>query len=140
MPDAPVELPVIARAYDLLIWTARHAARFSRAHRFSVGDRMERQVYGVLDGLLRAKFTRDRAGLLRQVNLELEVFRFQLRMARDLKCFSLDSYGHAAGAVNEIGQMVGGWLRSSEARGRGAGSQPAGPAGRQDACPTEGPA
>jgi hypothetical protein len=112
MADVPVELPVIARAYDLLVWLSRRIAGFPKAHRYHVGDRMEQHLYGILDGLIRAKFTRDRGTLLRQVNLELEVFRFQLRLARDVRCLSLEGYGHAAGAVNEIGQMVGGWLRS----------------------------
>ena len=113
MAQAPTELTVISRSYDLLIWTAQHVARFPRSHRFTVGDRLDRQVYAVLDRLLRAKYTRDRASLLRQANLELEVLRFQYRMAKDLKCLSLESYGYAARVVNEIGQMVGGWLRSS---------------------------
>ncbi|MBI1918348.1 MAG: diversity-generating retroelement protein Avd [Planctomycetes bacterium] len=112
-PTMPVDLPVIAKAYDFLIWTSRHVARFPRLHRFNVGERMERHLYGILEGLLRAKFTRDRVPLLRQVNLDLEVLRFQFRAAKDLKCLPIESYGHAAGVVNEIGQMVGGWLKSS---------------------------
>ncbi|MBI1916499.1 MAG: hypothetical protein HYS12_17460 [Planctomycetes bacterium] len=89
MSILPVDLPVIARAYDFLIWTAKHVARFPRAHRFNVGERMERHLYGILEGLLRAKFTRERVPLLRQVNLDLEVLRFQFRAAKDLKCLSL---------------------------------------------------
>jgi hypothetical protein len=114
MAQAPAELAVIQKTYDLVVWGSRHVARFPRVHRFTVGDRLQRQLELILDRLLRAKFSRDRAGLLREANLELEVLRFQFRLAKDLHCLSLDSFGHAARTVNEVGQMVGGWLKSAD--------------------------
>jgi hypothetical protein len=114
------DLPVIQKTYDLLLWTVGHTVKFPRVYRFSLGDRLERQVYGILENLLRAKFTKERALILEAVNLDLEVLRFQFRLARDLKCISLTSYGFAAKEVNEVGKMVGGWLKKS----RGAGGMP----------------
>jgi hypothetical protein len=107
------ELPVIQKSYDFLVWTVGHAVKLPRARKFSLGDRLEKQVYGVLEDLLRAKFTKDRVAPLESVNLNLEILRFQFRLARDLKCLSVSSYGFAAKEVNEIGQMVGGWLKHS---------------------------
>ena len=105
---------VIDKTYEFTVWTCEHIARFSRAHRFTLGDRLERQVNRVLEGLLRARYDRgERLLLLRQVNVELELLRFQLRLARDLKCLSLDSFGHAASVLTEVGRMVGGWIRTS---------------------------
>jgi hypothetical protein len=85
----------------------------------SLGDRLEHRLYDVLDGLVRARYSRDRAAILRGVNLDLELFRFQFRLATDLRCISQDSLGFAARSVNEIGQMVGGWLKAGQ-RARGA--------------------
>jgi hypothetical protein len=113
VPPAPPELTVIAKAYQLLQWSTDRIALFPRWHRYTMGARLEQQVYGVLERPLRAKYTRDRAPLLRAVNLELEVLRFQFRLVKDFRCLSLDSYGYAARTVNEIGQMVGGWLKKS---------------------------
>ena len=50
--------------------------------------------------------------------------RYLLRLAKDLNLLTVDSYGHAAERVEEIGRMVGGWWadggrpawRPSEAR------------------------
>jgi hypothetical protein len=36
-----------------------------------------------------------------------------LRLAKDLPCLKVDSYGFAAKAIDEIGKLVGGWLKSS---------------------------
>ena len=113
MAEAPAELLVIDKTYVLVLWTANHVAKFPRNHKFTLGERLIKQMYMVLEGLLRAKYTRDRAQLLRGVNLDLEILRFQFRLARDLKCLALESFGFAARAVNEIGQMVGGWGKKS---------------------------
>jgi hypothetical protein len=41
--------------------------------------------------------------------------RALLRYSKDLKPITIDSYGHAAGVVEEIGRMVGGWKKASGA-------------------------
>ncbi len=106
------ELPVVLKTYDLVVWCCRHLARFPRSYRFTLGQRLELRLYDILDGLLQAKYAHDKTGFLRQVNLELELLRFQFRLAYELRCLNADSYGYAARTVNEVGQMVGGWLRS----------------------------
>ncbi len=58
-----------------------------------------------------AKYTRLRKAILEQVNLDLEILRFQLRLAKDLRCLPLKSLGQAAQQIIDIGRQVGGWLR-----------------------------
>lgn len=113
---APAELQVISRTYDLVVWSCRHLEKFPRSFRFTMGEQLERRLYRVLELLIQAKFSRERLNLLRDVNLELELLRFQFRLAKDLKCLSIESYGFASREVNEIGKLVGGWMKSSTNR------------------------
>ena len=101
------ELPVIRKTYDLALWACRHVGRFPRQHRFVLGKRLERRLYDLLETLLQARYTKDRQALLRQANLTLEVLRFQVRLAHDLRCLRTNSYGFACRAPPEIGAMVG---------------------------------
>jgi hypothetical protein len=50
--------------------------------------------------------------LLEEANLTPEILRFQMRLAKDLQCLKVQSYGFAARAIDDIGRLVGGWLRS----------------------------
>ena len=94
MATAPTGLPVVVQeAYEFSIWLIRKVENFPRSYRFSVGDRL---VQGILDLLLR-----------------LNRLRFLLRLAKDLNLPNVDSYGHAAERVEEIGRMVGGWRKAS---------------------------
>jgi len=105
------ELAVIQRAYDLVKWSCGHVARFPRSHRFTPGERIERRLYDLLEGLIQARYTRERQGLLRQANLTLEVLRYQVRLAHELRCLRANSYEHASRELRAVGAMVGGWLK-----------------------------
>ena len=85
------ELPILRAFYDFAVWLIPKIAKFPRDHRFVLGERIERQLYAVLENLIRAKYTRLRRAILEQVNLELEILRFQLRLAKDLRCLPLKS-------------------------------------------------
>jgi hypothetical protein len=39
-----------------------------------------------------------------------------MRLAHDLQCLRTNSYGFANRAINEIGAMVGGWLKAGRAK------------------------
>jgi hypothetical protein len=106
------ELVVLTKTYDLILWTCHHTGRFPRNHRFVLGERIERHLYDLLEKLIRAKYTRQRQEPLGQANLLLEILRFQMRLAKDLQCLKVKSYGHAAKVIDEIGRLVGGWLKS----------------------------
>jgi len=76
-----------------------------------LGERIERNLYTLLETLIRAKFVRQRKELLDDANLILEILRFQIRLAKDLQCLRIESYGFASGLIDEIGRLVGGWLK-----------------------------
>jgi hypothetical protein len=97
------------------IWAAHHTSRFPRNHRFVLGERIERNLYALLENLIEARYTRDRGALLRRANLTLEILRFQVRLAKDLSCPKVNSYGFAARAIDEIGRLVGGWAQNGKA-------------------------
>src|ERR1700675_3132254 len=100
------ELVVITKTYDLILWSCNHTGKFHCNHRFVLGERIERNLYDLLETLIRAKYTRNRQTHLGQANLILEILRFQMRLAKDLQCLKVESYGFAAKAIDEIGRLV----------------------------------
>ena len=103
---------MITKTYDLILWSCNHTSKFPRNHRFVLGERIERNLYNLLETLIAAKYTKNRQRLLEEANLTLEVLRFQMRLAKDLQCLKVESYAFAAKSIDEIGRLVGGWLRS----------------------------
>jgi len=106
------EYPVIDKMYKLTLEYSLRVKKFPRDTRYILGDRILNNCYDLLEGLIQAKFTRERAKILNEQNLRLEKLRFQTRMSKDLKAVSVKQYGHLAEQLNEIGKMIGGWLKS----------------------------
>jgi hypothetical protein len=111
------ELKIIQDFYDLMIWTINHTSKFPRHHRHSLGVEIEKRMQDILAWLIRARYTRKRASLLDEINVELEVLRFQFRMAKDLKLLPLKSHEYAAKGMIEIGRQLGGWKRQAAKNG-----------------------
>jgi len=100
------ELIVITKTYDLILWSCNHTSKFPRNHRFVLGERIERNLYNLLETLIAAKYTKNRQRLLEEANLSLEVLRFQMRLAKDLQCLKVESYAFAAKSIDEIGRLT----------------------------------
>ena len=80
-----------------------------------LGDRIQTTAIDVLEGLIDATYSREVGVILRKVNLMLEKLRFLFRLAKDLRYLDLKRYEFVARGVDEIGRLVGGWLKAGHA-------------------------
>lgn len=106
------ELKIISDFYDFMLWLIRHTEKFPRHHRYSLGLAIENRLQLLLGLLLRAKYSKDKAGILNDANIELEILRFQMRLAKDLRVLPVKSHGFAAKSIGSIGSQIGGWLKN----------------------------
>jgi hypothetical protein len=111
------ELQVLQDYYDLSLYLTEHILRFPRNLRYGLGLAMERRLQDLLALLVRAKYAPASAKepVLREVNVELEVLRFQLRQSAELRALPANGQRHALQRLEQVGQQVGGWLRSLRA-------------------------
>ncbi|MBK8174676.1 MAG: diversity-generating retroelement protein Avd [Rhodospirillales bacterium] len=105
----------LEKAYQFVVWLVPTVEKFPRAQKFLLGDRIQSAALDILEGLVEATYTRNRAPVLRSVNLKLEKLRLLIRLASDLQILDLRRYEHAARTIDEIGRLVGGWLKASHA-------------------------
>ncbi|MFM9964849.1 MAG: diversity-generating retroelement protein Avd [Planctomycetaceae bacterium] len=112
------ELPIIHEYYEFLVWFTPKVGKFPREQRFTLGERVELVLYRALELLIRARYAQEKIPLLDQLNVELEVLRFQLRLAKDLNCLPLKAYGDASQKLLSIGKQLGGWRKQQERKSR----------------------
>lgn len=119
------DLRAVTKAYDFALWILPHTAKFSRNHRFTLGNRLEEGALETLELVVEASYTRDKRALLQQANRCLQRVRYLLRLAKDLHLLSLKQYEFAARAVDDIGVEIGGWLKQqTRVKDRDEASQP----------------
>lgn len=84
--------------------------------RFVLGDRIANTALDILEGLVEASHLREKRAVLGTVNLKLERLRYLIRMSKDLQLLSLRKYEYVAREMNEVGAMLGGWLKQQRSR------------------------
>jgi 23S rRNA-intervening sequence protein len=105
------ELPIIQKAYDLIKWYVPILNRLPRDHHFMLGSRMAQGLYELLEGLIQARYTKEKVAQLQALNTRLEVLRYQSRLLLDFDLVSVKRYEFAGRLLNEIGIELGGWLK-----------------------------
>jgi hypothetical protein len=109
------ELPIIQKTYDLIKWMVPILDRLPRTHRFTLGDRMIKELYDLLESLISARYAKtDRLSVLQGLNTRLQVLRYQCRLLMDFNLVSLNRYEYMHRQINDIGQDLGGWIRQQQ--------------------------
>ena len=106
--------PIFVKTYDLLKWLLAHTVTFPKAQRFLLAKRIEDAALAFHERIVRAGKRRRSSRELEEADIELTKLRLYLRLAVDLRLLSLAQYEHAARMVNEIGKLLGGWMRHRE--------------------------
>ncbi len=70
-----LELPIIQRAYDLINWYVPLLNKFPRDQKLMLGGWLQNTLYGILEGLIRARYRRSKLDVLESLNAELDVVR-----------------------------------------------------------------
>ena len=107
--------PALEAMYRLLLWLVPTIEAFPRSQKFMLGDRIQSIALAVLEALIDATYSRSRDRQLSEANLGLEKLRVLFRLAKDLHHIDLRRYEHAARTLDEVGRMVGGWIKTNRA-------------------------
>jgi len=110
------ELSVIQKTYDCIKWYVPIIERLPKIHKFSLGDRIINQLYDLLEGLIKAKYAKNKLPQLESLNIELDILRYQTRMLLDFNKISIDRYEYAIKLLDEIGIELGGWIKKQRER------------------------
>ncbi|MDJ0902468.1 MAG: diversity-generating retroelement protein Avd [Xenococcus sp. MO_188.B8] len=108
------ELPVIQKTYDFIQWYVPILNRLPRNHKFTLGDRAITKLYDLLEGLIEARYAREKLQKLEQLNSKLDILRYQTRMLLDFQLISFPRYQYASKQLNGIGIDLGGWIKQQK--------------------------
>ena len=98
------ELPIIQKTYDLIKWYVPILNRLPRDHKFQLGSHMVGGLYELLEGLILARYQRDKLLQLQGLNSKLDILRHQTRLLLDFNLLSHRRYQYVGQLMNDIGQ------------------------------------
>ncbi|MEX0877356.1 MAG: diversity-generating retroelement protein Avd [Candidatus Spechtbacterales bacterium] len=105
-------LSIFEKTYELILWLYPTVNKFPKSQRFVLGQQIENTILNILQKIIEANQERNKLIHLKQISVELDKLRVLTRLAKDLKFISVKQYQFAAENINEIGKMLGGWIKA----------------------------
>lgn len=119
-------IPVVQRSYDLCAGLYDHVNRFPRAQRTLLGRLVLEEGLRLLVLLTLANRRAARSESLEEASGRLDSLRITLRLAHRLGFLSNGGYADLSETADEVGRMLGGWLKHAK-----AAEPPSAPGGRR---------
>lgn len=108
------DLPIFVKWMDFLKWLLHATDKFPKKSRFVFVNRLNSIGLEISEALVEARYSTKKAAVLNEINLKLEKTRILLRISYESKFIPHEAYKHAMYSLNEIGKMLGGWIRQQK--------------------------
>ncbi|MEM7769096.1 MAG: diversity-generating retroelement protein Avd [Cyanobacteria bacterium P01_A01_bin.37] len=112
------DLPIIQKTHDLIQWYVPVLNRLPRDHKYLLGNRIISGLYDLLEGLIKARYVREKLPQLQQLNTQLDILRHQTRLLLDFQLLSAKRYQYVGQHINGIGMELGGWIKQQRQQSR----------------------
>ncbi len=105
------DLLVIKKGYDFSKWLLQHTGKFPKSYRFSVAAKLESTILDFIECVTIANMRRDKRPLLKKADEALARLRLLFRLSYEMRFVNLKSYEFGSKQVNELGRLLGGWIK-----------------------------
>lgn len=110
------ELSIIQKTYDLIKWYVPILNRLPKDHKFGLAERLINNLYELLEGLIRCKYASEKLDKLQELNILLDIIRYQSRILQDFQLINLKRYENISEKLNDIGLELGSWIKSQKSK------------------------
>ena len=112
------DIPIFKKTYDLYKVFYSYRDGITKQDRHSIWQRCESIILDILEGILLASQTykSEKVPILEKVSLKLNFLRVFLRLMKEVRVIDNKKYISLEEPVDEIGRMLGGWIKSLKDR------------------------
>ena len=108
------DVPILRKIHDLYKTFHGYRTLVPKHERFSIYERSENIIIDILELVLEASYApKDHKSIfLEKASVKLNIIRFLIRLMKESKTLDLKKYTFFQEILDEIGRMLGGWIRS----------------------------
>lgn len=109
-----LDIPIFKKTYEFFKEFYVFELDFPKKDRYTLGQRCENIILEVLEGIIAAgQISKDKKlSILERVSNKLDLLKIFIRLAYDLNVLSDNRYIVCQNYLQEIGRMLGGWMKS----------------------------
>lgn len=111
------DIPIFQKAYDLYKTFHEYRRLIPKQDRFTVFERGEQAILDLIENIMLASSQQrqEKTTTLERASLKLNMLRVFIRLMKDIKAVDGKKYITLENIIDEIGRMLGGWIRSTKA-------------------------
>jgi len=106
------DYPVFVKWSDATDWILDTIEKFPKSVRFTISSRIGNLTLDIMEGIIEAIYTKNRAYILERINLYIEKLRVIFRISFKRRYISKNQYEYVSTMLNETGKMIGGWKKA----------------------------
>ena len=110
-----LDIPIFQKTYEIYKLFYQYSVNFSKKDRYTLGQRCENALLDLLDSLLLASQLQkaEKLPVLQKASMTLDHTKILIRLCKDLKILDNKKYLTLEASLQEIGRMLGGWIKAS---------------------------
>jgi four helix bundle protein len=107
------DIPLFHQTYALYKLIDAYSLGIPKAKRYTLWNRCETAVLTILESIIAAGhyFGEKQLETLRTASIELDLLKVFIRLAKETHCIDSKQYLEIEMKVQEIGKMLGGWIK-----------------------------
>lgn len=109
------DFKILQKTYDMRLYAHICLKQFPKHEKHDMVSDIKQSMHELTKLIIRANKRYHKKNTLQEIDIELDFLRMQIRLAADqqLRYLSIKKYEHWSKLLNEIGRMLGGWIKSS---------------------------
>jgi hypothetical protein len=109
------DTPIFTKTYELYKNFYVNLSSFPKKDRYTLGQKCETVLLDLLETIIIASnlSKQEKLPVLRKASVDIDLLRVFFKLGKDLKIIENKKFIALDNDINEIGKMVGGWIKSS---------------------------
>jgi len=122
--ESKFNLPILHKTYELYKIFYNYSKYFPKKDRYVFGQRCENLMLDIIELIFRALCSdkEEKLRILKITSTKLNVLRILIRLLKDIGIFDLKRYIILQKEINNIGVLLGSWIKNLKQKGPDKGS------------------
>lgn len=112
------DIPIFKKSYDLYKTFYGYRNLIPKQDRYTIWQRCESLILDILEGILLVSQAQkaEKLSILEKTSTKLNLLRIFIRLMKEIKAVDNKKYTTIETIIDEIGRMLGGWIKSTKER------------------------
>ena len=109
-----LDIPIFHKVYNLYKILISYYSSIPKMQRYTLWQRCENTTLALLEILISTSHKKgeERLAALHEMSNHLDLLKVFIRLAKETRIISIKQYTQVQTILQEVGKMIGGWIRS----------------------------